>query len=381
MKRSCIVYFMLLLSLSLTPAGRAYSSEKTDNCKGQQPSSIDVNEFDTFDFFQGMIEEDAARDKTRIRNCYNGPNMDFSFASVAESNENQPLAKYDTVTDRSGQTYHISKTRLLDKRDIDIVCVDKTSYKGNDQYSIIVFFKESSWDKVYAATGSVIKKRVALLKSGKLLSAPVMYQALTKVAQIAMLDSAADANWYVQGLIPASYSEDGREKAFIKWLEKRVQNYPNDSESLDNLAGLYSKTKSDCDKSLAVYERVINLNPSANYFSYYFPFLYSCYQNSKDFERAIKFHKSLIGAQGVEPLTEVYLRIGLASAYESKQDRQMALQELLHALDATKAVPTSYPWLKDNPSMTAIEIKLQDQKAEMIKRLEAEIEKMKSQDH
>ena len=381
MTRSCLVYFMLFMSLFLTPASRAYSAEKTDNGKGQQPSAIDINKFDAFDLFQHMIEEGAARDKTRIRNCYNGPNINFSFASVAENNENQPLSKYDTATDRSGQTYHISKTRLLDKSDIDIVCVDKTSYNSNDQYSIIVFFKESSWDKVYAATGSVIKKRVALFKSGTLVSAPVMYQALTQAAQIAMLNSEADANWYIQGLIPASFSEDRREKAFIKWLERRVQNYPNDSESLDNLARLYSKTKSDCNKSLAVYEHVINLNPSVNYFSYYFPFLYSCYQDSNDFERAIKFYNSLIGAQGIEPMTEVYLRIGLASAYESKRDRQMALQELLHALDATKAVPTSYPWLKDNPSMTAVEKKLQDQKTQMIKRLEAEIEKIRSQEH
>ncbi len=381
MIRSGLVSFMLFISISLSLAGWAYSKDKADNSEGRQPHVIDINKFDPFDLFQHMIEEGAARDKTRVRTCYSGANIDFSFASVADDNNvNQALSGYDTVSDRSGRTYRISTSRLLDKGDIDMVCVDKTSYNGNEQYSIILVFKETSWDKVYAVTQNLIKKRLACLKSQTVLSVSVVYQALARAAQIAVLNKAADIDWFIQGLILTNYPEGSREQAYTKWLESRVQNYPDDLESLENLARQYHKTKPDCKKSLTIYEKVIKFNPNFSYFSYYFPVLNSCYIDSGDFDRAIKFYNSLIGEKGTEPMTAVYLRLGLASAYDCKREKQKTLQQLSLAVNATKAVPTSYPWLKDNPNGEAIEKKLQDQKTQMIKLLETEIEKIKSQE-
>jgi hypothetical protein len=374
MTRSKVMQLMLII-VSLVNL----ISCTTSNQIAQKNERIDTTPFDPIKLIE-RINEDVARDKTRIRNCYDGANADLSFSTVADENKGKQFyLEYDSVLDRNGQTYHISKRSVIDRSDIDAVCIDKTSYKGNDQYSIIVLFKESSWDKVYDVTHNLINKRIACLMSRIVISAPVVHQAIAQAAQLAVLNKAADIDWFIQGLIPTNkQSMESRDKAYAGWLEKRVQNHHDDRKSLENLAQVYAKIKMDCKKTLIIYESVIELDPSVN-FSYYFPMLNSCYNNSGDFDRAIKFYSSLINEKSIEPLTEVYLRGALASAYDGKGDTQKTLQELSLALAATKALPTSYPWLNNSSSKEKIEKKLQDNKMRMVKLLESAIENIKSQ--
>ena len=351
----------------------------TSNQIAQKNARTDGTPFDPVKLIE-LIKEDAAREKTLIRNCYSSANIDFSFASVADENiEKQSLSLFESVPDKSGKTYLISKKSAFDRNDIAAVCVNKTLFNGSEKYSIIVSFKESSWDKVHDATQNLIKKRIACLKSRTVISVSMVFQAIDRSAQIAVLDKAADVDWFIQGLTPTNEpSVESQDKAYADWLERRVQNYHDDRESLENLARVYAKIKPDCRKSVVIYESVIKLDPSVN-FSYYFSMLNSCYKDSGDFERAIKFYSSLITEKNIEPLTEVYIRGALASAYDGKGDMQKTLQELSLALAAAKVLPTSYPWLKNSSRKDEFEKKLQDDKMRMVKLLESAIENIKSQ--
>ena len=380
MTRSRIVPLILLIAFFANPC-YATSNSTIQKNKQDKLQATDVAPFDPIKFINHM-KEDAARDKTRVRNCYNGANIDFSFATVADENaEKQPLLEYDSVSDRNGRTYHISKRPVIDRDDVAVVCVDKTAYSGNEQYSIIAFFKESSWDKVHDVTQGLIKKRIACLKSRTVISMPIVFDVIVRSAQLAVLNKAGDVDWFIQGLIPTNeHPEDSQEKAYAAWLERRVHNYPDDLESLKSLAREYAKIKPDCKKSQVIFENVIKLDTSTN-FSYYFSMLNACYKDSHDFERAIQFYSSLISEKTIEPLTEIYLRVALASAYDGKRDTQKTLQELSRALAAAKILPSSYPWLQGSPSKETFEKKLQDDKTKMINAIESEIEKIKSQEN
>ena len=138
-----IIKCLLVLSPALMVCGCATSNKMTTEEEHYEPYVIDVDKFDPVDLFERMKEESAARDKSKITTCYSIGNVDIRFVPAAkdDSEKETPLV-YDSITDMKGQTYYIERTTAIDSSDIEALCIEKTSYKGNDQYLINVTFQE-----------------------------------------------------------------------------------------------------------------------------------------------------------------------------------------------------------------------------------------------
>jgi tetratricopeptide (TPR) repeat protein len=378
-----MVKFLLFIVLSAILSGCATSNHMTKKEEQYNPDVIDVDKFDPVDFFERMKVESEAREKSKITTCYLIGNVDIRFASAVESDKDkEPLLAYDFITNMKGRPYYISKTTALDSNDIEVLCVEKTSYRGNDQYSINLLFKKESWDKVNDVTRSLVKKKLAFIKEQTVISAPIVQEPLLDYAYVTGDLSRSDIDWFIQGLTPTTLpTNDNRDKALTEWLESRVQNYPDDSQSLTRLAGRYSEKKEkDCKKTGAIYEKVIRLDP-VQYIEPFLELLHSCYVETGNYEKAITFYRSLINEEKIEPHVEVFLRMVLADAYANKGNTHKALEELEQALAEAKSLSLPYyPWLEKSPHKDQIERQLNNSKAKMIKSIEAVIEKVKSQE-
>lgn len=344
-----------------------------------KPYVVDVNKFDPVDLFERMKEESAARDKSRITNCYSIGNVDIRFVSAAESESDKeiPLA-YDSISDIKGKAYYIARTTVLDRSDIEMLCIEKTSYRGNDQYLIDVLFKETSWDKVHDVTQDLINKKLAFIKAQTAISVPVVHEAIVDSARLSGDFDKTNMDWLVHDLSTTDHSPtDIRGKAHAEWLEKRIQKYPDDMQSLTRLAQLYAEKKPDCNKSTAIFEKIMSLDPERNVYPY-LQLVDFCYREKGDYKRAITVYGSLLREKNMEPQDTIYLRMALAIAYAESGETQSALQELTQALADTQTLSIQYPWLENSPSKEIIEKEVTTRKAQMIKLIEAAMDKVKS---
>gem|GEM_PF-5746655 len=335
----------VFIALSAILSGCANSKHMIKEEEQYKPYVIDVDKFDPVDFFERMKVESEAREKSKITTCYLIGNVDIRLVLAAESDkEKVPLLAYDSVTDMKGQPYHISKITALDRNDIERLCVEKTSYRGNDEYSINLLLKKESWDKVHEVTQSLVRKRLAFIKEQTVISAPVVQEPLVYYANVTGDLSRSDIDWFVQGLTPTNLTtDDSREKAITDWMERWVQNHPDDSQWLILLAWRYYERKEkDCKKTTKVYEKAIRYDPSRS-IDPFLQLLHACYTTSSSHDEAIRVYNEILAEKKMEPWEEVYIRMALADAFDNKGDRQQLLQELGKALSTAKSMSVSYP--------------------------------------
>ena len=373
------VLLLVTIAILILINGCSTAKQITKEEEHYQPTVIDVNNFDPVDFFERAKNEMEARKQTKITKYYRVGRADIRFVQAVENAKNfEPPLIYDSITDIKGRTYFISKATLLDGKDIELLSVEKSSYKGKDQHIISLFFRKEAWDKVHNVTESLIKRNLAFIKDLSIISAPVVHEAVTASVNIGGDFNKEDIDRLIQGLIPTDWpSYDNWETTYTEWLERRFQKYPNESPT--QLAWRYfEKKETDCKKTIGVYEKIIQNDPSRSV-DPFLQLLNKCYVETGNYDKALLFYNTMVENKRLEPYEEVYIRMALSDVYARKNDSQKALQELQGALGAANSLPLSYEWLDNSANKDEIKKQLLESKTKLIKLIETEIEKVKSQ--
>lgn len=380
MSLSIQIRVLLLVTIAILINGCSTAKQITKEEEHYQPAVIDVDTFDPVDFFERAKNEMEARKQTKITKYYRVGHANIRFAQAVENAKNfEPPLIYDSITDIKGRTYFISKTTLLDGKDIELLSVEKSSYKGKDQYIIGLFFRKEAWDKVHNVTENLIKRNLAFIKDLSVISAPVVHEAVTASVNIGSDFNKEDIDRLIQGLIPTDWpSYDNWEASYTEWLERRFQKYPNESPTL--LAWRYfEKRVTDCKKTIGVYEKIIQNDPSQSV-DPFLQLLNKCYVETANYDKALRFYNTIVENKRLKPYEEVYIRMALSDVYDRNNDSQKALQELQAALGAANSLPLSYEWLDNSANKDEIKKQLLESKTQLIKLIETEIEKIKSQE-
>jgi tetratricopeptide (TPR) repeat protein len=369
-----VLLFFISVSLPSILLGCGVSSHPAKEADHRNAYVADVKLFDDlYNLFSGKHEEVSKQSEER--RYYLVGNENVRLVSIADSEEHtRDVLAYVSVTDIRGQPYTVSRAAMVDPRDIEALYVEKSLYKGNEQYIIVLLFKQDSWDRVHHATERLRGRRLALIKNEKVLSAPVVMEPVVEAAGVSGKFEKSDIQWFVQGLTPTEPpSVAAREKDLVDWLERRVEKYPNETSSIVRLAKCYTKIgKSVCKKASGIYERAIQLDPARS-IAYFLPFLHSCFEESGNYDRAITFYNELIDQRKKPPLEEVYIRGALAEAYFQKGSIEQAVHELEEAVSVVKSFTPQFPEGSKHKA------EIESAKAKMVQSIEREISRMKSQ--
>jgi len=382
MRLSPVVTSLLFIIVLVVLTGCATSNHITKESQKYKPYVIDINNFDPYDFFGRSRDEIEARKQSTTREFYLPGNIDIRLSLVAESDkEIEESSDVEAIKDFEGKQYFVAKKAELDLNDIETVYIEKSTYRGNEQYSIGLLFKKESWDKFYDATERLRGKRLALIKDKELLSAPVIHEAVIGSAVVDGNFTNADIERIIVGLMPtAPYPENERADLYIDWLENRVAAHIDDSQALTQLAWRYSEKKEqDCEKMTAIYEKVVRLDPN-RYLEPFLRLLRTCFKEADTDVEAIAFYNGLLAENKAEELEQATIRMDLAQIYVKTGNLQKALDELERALTITKALHVSYPWLEKSACKGEIQNLLNFSKAQMIMLIEAAMERIKLQE-
>lgn len=378
-----VLLFLISISLSAIVLSCSTPNPIAKEPGRSGPYQANARLFDNlYDLITGMAEE--VKKQPAERTYYFIGNEDIRLASVADDESKEAPLAYASMADMKGQAYVVSRVSGLDPHDIEVVYIEKSSYRLNDpqheQYIIGFLFKQDSWDRVHETTTKLQGKRLALLKGETVLSVAKVIEPLTWEAAITGSFKKEDIEWFTQGLTltdPPPAKKRGL--ASLDWLEKQVDKYPDDTSSIMELARRFSENKeSDCKKASVIYERVIQLDPSGAG-PYYLPFLHSCFKESGTFDKAITFYNKLVVLKKTSPQAELSIRMALAEAYSQTGDTHKALNELEQSLSVAEALPVSFPWLEESTHKGEIEKQLNDGKIKIVQAIKAAITKMKSE--
>jgi hypothetical protein len=366
--------FSILVSLSLILVGCGVSNPPVKEADYRNAYVADVKLFDDlYDIFSGKYEEIGKQSVQR--SYYLVGNEDVRFVSVADSDEEKGnVLAYVSVTDIRGQPYTVSKVAMVDSHDIEVIYIEKSSYKDKEWPIIVLLFKQDSWDRVHDATERLRGRRLALMKNEKVLSAPVIMEPVVEAAAVSGKLERSDIQWFVQGLTPTEPpSETARKEGLVVWLERRVEKYPNERSSVLRLAERYTKEgKLVCNKASSIYERAIQLDPARSS-AYFLPFLHSCFKESANYDGAITFYNDLIDQRKTPHWVEVYIRVALAEAYFQKGSIEQAVHELEEAVAVVKSFTPQFPEGSKHKG------EIESAKMKAVQSIEREISRMKSQ--
>jgi hypothetical protein len=375
------IHYLLYLSLAVIVGGCAPSKYIAKEEEQYTPEVIDVDNFDPADFFERATNELEARKKTRVITCYLIGNANVRFVQAADSEQDMevPLA-YDSVSDIKGRQRYITRITAIDRDDVELLYIERSSYKGKVRYVVGFLFQRASWDKVHAITEGLQGKKLALIRDNKVIATSIVDNPLFDGAQVPGDFTKLDIEWITGGLPQITApDEESRKEAHTSWLEKRVGQYSADTHSLTDLAwDYYSRKESACEKAGPIYEKVIRLDPER----YVIPFLQSlssCYKRRGNYEQAITFLNQLLVERKTANLEQVYISMALAEAYSDTGKTQKAFDELKSALSASKSLSLSYPWLNKSGRKDEIENQFNNNKAQMIETLEEAMAKLESE--
>jgi hypothetical protein len=344
------------------------------------------------------------------KRCYVDRGGDLRIAAVAESGEEKETPRaFSTLTDLEGTAYVVSKEAMLDREDIEFLCVEPSPGNTRD-LTIGLFFRQESWDKVYHATRKSLRRRVAVVKDHRVLSAPVILGTLIDVAQAGSVLTESDVGWLIQGLEPIDPSDEKlRGEAVLRWLERRVESHPDDSPAVSDFASRlsaksdvaslvqleqlveshpgdmelterlgyrYSREKEKvCDRASPVYERIL-LHETGRIRWSYFPFLHACFMEAKDYDRTITFYQGILEKEKSPWETALMIHGGLFHAYYQKGDVKKAFGELARCWAILRAV--SFPSPKGKTLSDALS-KVKKGEARMLQFIAVEMARIKSQ--
>jgi tetratricopeptide (TPR) repeat protein len=252
--------------------------------------------------------------------------------TVENVEEAKEKADWEELTDRENKRFFVSKEVGISSDDIDGVFVQKTGF--DDTFEILIFFKKESWNKIHDITSHNIKKRLGIVRRGKLLMAPEIFEALDTKASIVGNISASEVEWFVKGFTrmeelseEKAIREKEENKRFRDELVKKIANNPDDIVLQIRLASEYFfGNPKDYRKAADLYENIIKKDPSRADIS---SFLAECYASFNEYEKAIKVLEQVIT---INPTEEFIARIQLADVYKRWGQADSALNELEKSL-------------------------------------------------
>lgn len=257
--------------------------------------------------------------------------LQFKLAADSEQevktpNEWQEMFAYD------GQRFQIKKKPLIDSNDIEGIGVEPFTSAAKEEYTITIYLKEESWDRISDATRSIVGKRLAVIRNEKLFSAPRVMDAIEASTAISGGFDSAKLKVFLDRLTAtAAPDKSTRSKEYMSWLERRQTNNKNDLALASKLAYLYmvDGTK-DYGKAAQLFELILQKDTSR-------PDTYSnlgmCYAALGKTDKAIDMFTKAIS---VQPENEWGIRSEMAELYFSRGDKQKALEQMSIGLDLLK---------------------------------------------
>ena len=305
--------------------------------------------------FENLIKEAKAKEDSFSKVGYYIPgNEKIEFRVILNPSE-EGVGDFEWLNDYEKNSLPVSKKAEIDSTDIEGILIQKSTYSGRKEYRAIIYFRESSWDKVHNVTERLAKKidrmcageKLALIKGESIVSAPMVCDAITESVRIGIPGGPSHIDFFLENLLLADEpAAEKRTKAYIEWLEKRVKNIPNDFDSMQMLLNLYYENKlTDCEKEYSLLERLIMRSPSKNLG--YIERLHSCYLSLKKYDSAIQTFET--AAQRDRDF-EWLIRGFLADIYYAKGNREKALAEFKRSLVLTNSqtLPQFFDYIPDS---------------------------------
>jgi tetratricopeptide (TPR) repeat protein len=256
--------------------------------------------------------------------------LEFRFA-VKRMDKTEDERGWEDLTDLENKHFLVSREAVLDAEDIDGVFVDKPF--DDVTYSITIYFKKKAWNKVHNITSRNIKRRLAIVKDGKLIMAPVLREALDGQADIVGNIDQTTVEWFLKGFIRAkeppeekARREEEAEKSKEE-LMKKVREHPDDIDSQMGLVNIYMFRKPrDYARAAVLLENFIKIAPKR---TDGLSLLATCYEHLGEYEKAVEILGKL---QTVKPSEELTTRVQLADVYRKWRHYDSAIKELSKSL-------------------------------------------------
>jgi tetratricopeptide (TPR) repeat protein len=257
--------------------------------------------------------------------------LQFTLAADSEKeikapNEWQEMFAFD------GKKYQVKKKPLIDSSDIEGISVESFTYASKEEYTITIYFKRESWDRISEATKSIVGKNLAVIRNHKLLSAPRVMDAIEASTAISGGVDSARLKTFLDGLTPASSPDkSARNKEYMSWIERRQASNKNDLALASKLAYLYlvDGTK-DYAKAAQLFELILQKDPSR---TDTYSNLGMCYAALGKTDKAIDMFTKAIA---VQPENEWGIRSEMAELYFSRGEKQKAIEQMSIGLDLLK---------------------------------------------
>jgi hypothetical protein len=198
-----------------------------------EPISIDVNNPDPR-LLDKILERHKARELTRQKIGYFSLGKEIlELRAALESNDKGLHDDFVLMDLPKGQNLWVSQKPEMSSDDIYGILIEKTTYDQTEEYMITLYFKQESWDKSREVTTKLVKKHLAVIRGGTLLSAPRIMEPLMGSATIMGDFNLDNIERFKKGLIPMDPKAiDAWNIRTVEWLEERSKKNPNDTPIL-----------------------------------------------------------------------------------------------------------------------------------------------------
>jgi hypothetical protein len=332
---------------------------------------IDISHPDP-NLFDRMMKDMRAEEQSReVIGYYSLGSESIEFRFIVEASDEMNLDVVQMVSPL-GEKVLVSKNALVDSNDIYGMSLEKSTYSGSAQYLCRVDFMLESWEKIRASTSKYLKRRIGVVKNGKLYVVAKLIDPIINEAVISMSDLSA-FELFKEGLILNEEKLDFRHKNFIGWLEVYVEKHPEDMLMNRKLMQKYYESKPRlCDKILTQFEKMNRPD--------YAEILYSqaCYSNMNQYDRGLKKYTNLLTNDANREIG-MELRNAMVEMYGRKGDMEQMIAEAegILALMKDKPLP-SFEALPEGPDKDRFLAEMQKRRDEVIRKYEENIDRMKA---
>ncbi|RPI80009.1 MAG: hypothetical protein EHM45_00580 [Desulfobacteraceae bacterium] len=306
------------------------------------PQAADADSFDLDKFFK--IAESSNKPDSSPETYYQMGNERLEFRIVSDlPAKAEPSEGFEILEDLQGNKYLVSKKIEFDHNDIAATTTGIESSGNTVRHLLSFHFKPECWDKVYDITSGLINKQLGIVRKNKVLSAPILMDAIFESAFVTSNFTESDMEWITSGFIKSELQIPQEDQTtMIAWLENRLLKNPNDENILSSLAWKYFENNTDdCKKTANLFKKMLLKEPNLT------PFLMKlrkCYQASKNYNEAIHTYQTLLTHHKYDALDESIVHTFVAEAHYKKGNKKEALKELNTALSLVESF--SFPFLK-----------------------------------
>ena len=254
---------------------------------------------------------------------------DIEFRLIADETKEAELQRdCEEMFDIRDHRFLVLKKAELGSQDVEAIRIRKSPFEPPEQYQISVSFKN--------VTKRLIGRRLGIVKGNRLISAPVVRNAVDKDAVIGAPISLLEVQGFIAGLIRKEEPpEADREGEYTEWLEQWVKRSPDDLDAMSALAGKYMYgEKEDYGKAATLFEEILRKDPEK---TEHLLNLGTCYVWLGEYHKAVRNYERAIVAR---PEDEWVARWLLAEVYKKQGQNRRAIRELGRSLKLLQASST-----------------------------------------